>query len=252
VTNDLGLNIAAAIPKFPRGTVNTRSPEQVAHLVESFRSLRMHVTHASATPITLAISSPQPGDGKSFVSANLAMSFADAGYRTILVDADTRRGLAHEVFGLSMDSGLTDFLSGQSEMSRIIRPTSHERLAFVSCGKRRPNSPELLTSSALPRLVAELRNRYDVVLFDTPPLNAGIDAYAISSAAANLVVVLRAGKTDRRLTAAKLLLADRLPIQIVGAVLNAVQLEAEFQYYGYASGYGYADSESSSTALQTT
>jgi len=253
VTNDLGLNIAAAIPKFPRGTVNTRSPEQVAHLVESFRSLRMHVSHAASPPITLAISSPQPGDGKSFVSANLAMSFADAGYRTILVDADTRRGLAHEVFGLSLGDGLTDFLSGQSEMGKIIRPTSHERLSFVSCGKRRPNSPELLTSAALPRLVGELRNRYDVVLFDTPPLNAGIDAYAISSAAANLVVVLRAGKTDRRLTAAKLLLADRLPIQIVGAVLNAVQLEAEFQYYGYAAGYGYSDvEEASSTALQTT
>lgn len=252
VTNDLGLNIAAAIPRFPRGTVNTRSPEQVAHLVEAFRSLRMHVRHASATPISLAISSPQPGDGKSFVSANLAMSFADAGYRTILVDADTRRGLAHEVFGLSMENGLTDFLSGHLDMTKIVRPTSHERLAFVSCGRRRPNSPELLTSAALPRLVDDLRDKYDVVLFDTPPLNAGIDAYAMSSAAGNLVVVLRAGRTDRRLTAAKLLLADRLPIQIVGAVLNAVQLDGEFQYYGYAAGYGYSDLESASTALQTT
>jgi capsular exopolysaccharide synthesis family protein len=253
VTHDLGLNIAAAIPRFPRGTVNTRSPEQIAHLVESFRSLRMHVQHASATPITLAISSPQPGDGKSFVSANLAMSFADAGYRTILVDGDTRRGLAHEVFGLSMENGLTDFLSGRADMSQIIRRTAHERLAFLSCGGRRPNSPELLTSAALPRLIADLRSRYDVVLFDTPPLNAGIDAYAIGSALASMVVVIRAGKTDRRLTAAKLLLADRLPIQIVGAVLNAVQLENEFQYYGYASGYSYSDGEAvESTALQTT
>ncbi len=254
VTNELGLNIAAAIPKFPRGTVNTRSPEQIAHLVEAFRSLRMHVRHAGLTPITLAISSPQPGDGKSFVSANLAMSFADAGYRTILVDGDTRRGMAHEVFGLSMDNGLTDYLSGSADVSQIIRPTAHERLAFAPCGRRRPNSPELLTSSALPRLVAELRNRYDVVLFDTPPLNAGIDAYAISSAVANMVVVLRAGKTERRLAAAKLLLADRLPINILGAVLNAVQLDGEFQYYGYASGYDYTDDESTSdsTSLQKT
>ena len=228
VTTDLGLPIAAAIPKFPRGTVNTRSPEQVAHLVEAFRSLRMHIRHASATPITVAISSPQPGDGKSFVSANLAMSFADAGYRTILVDGDTRRGLAHEVFGLSMENGLTDYLAGEIPPSEIIRPTSHERLAFAPCGRRRPNSPELLTSAALPRLVDELRSRFDVVLFDTPPLNAGIDAYAISSALGNMVCVIRAGKTERRLAAAKLLLADRLPIQIVGAVLNAVQLDGEF------------------------
>lgn len=254
VTNELGLNIAAAIPKFPRGTVNTRSPEQIAHLVEAFRSLRMHVRHAGATPITLAVSSPQPGDGKSFVSANLAMSFADAGYRTVLVDGDTRRGMAHEVFGLSMDNGLTDYLSGTADVTQIIRPTAHERLAFASCGRRRPNSPELLTSSALPKLVAELRNRYDVVLFDTPPLNAGIDAYAIGSAVSNMVVVLRAGKTERRLAAAKLLLADRLPINILGAVLNAVQLNGEFQYYGYASGYDYTDDGemSDSTSLQTT
>src|SRR5262252_7549545 len=206
VTNDLGLSIAAAIPKFPRGTVNTRSPEQIAHLVEAFRSLRMHVRHAGTTPITVAISSPQPGDGKSFVSANLAMSFADAGYRTILVDGDTRRGMAHEVFGLSMENGLTDYLAGAADASQSIRPTSHERLAFTPCGRRRPNGPELLTSAALPRLVAELRNRYDVVLFDTPPLNAGIDAYAIGSAVSNMVVVLRAGRTERRLAAAKLLL----------------------------------------------
>ena len=256
VTNDLGLSIAAAIPKFPRGTVNTRSPEQIAHLVEAFRSLRMHVRHAGATPITVAISSPQPGDGKSFVSANLAMSFADAGYRTILVDGDTRRGMAHEVFGLSMENGLTDYLAGVADTSQIIRPTSHERLAFTPCGRRRPNGPELLTSAALPRLVAELRNRYDVVLFDTPPLNAGIDAYAIGSATSNMVVVLRAGKTERRLAAAKLLLADRLPINIMGAVLNAVQLDGEFQYYGYASGYDYSDdmseSPSGSKALQKT
>ena len=256
VTNDLGLNIAAAIPKFPRGTVNTRSPEQIAHLVEAFRSLRMHVRHAGMTPITVAISSPQPGDGKSFVSANLAMSFADAGYRTILVDGDTRRGMAHEVFGLAIENGLTDYLAGMADTSQIIRPTSHERLAFVSCGRRRPNGPELLTSAALPRLVAELRSRYDVVLFDTPPLNAGIDAYAISSALSNMVVVLRAGKTERRLAAAKLLLADRLPINILGAVLNAVQLEGEFQYYGYASGYDYSHDDdevtSKSKVLQKT
>lgn len=252
VTNDLGLPIAAAIPKFPRGTVNTRSPEQVAHLVEAFRSLRMHIRHASSTPITLAISSPQPADGKSFVSANLAMSFADAGYRTVLIDGDTRRGMAHEVFGMAMDNGLTDYLAGQVDSSLIIRSTSHERLAFASCGRRRPNSPELLTSAALPRLVAELRSRYDVVLFDTPPLNAGIDAFAIGSAVGSMVVVLRAGKTERRLAAAKLLLVDRLPIQIVGAVLNAVQLEGEFQYYGYATGYAYSNEESESTTLQTT
>jgi capsular exopolysaccharide synthesis family protein len=239
VTNELGLAIAAAIPRFPKSGVNARSPEQVAHLVESFRSLRMHVRHTTDSTIALAVSSPSPGDGKSFVSANLAMSFADAGFRTVLVDGDTRRGMVHEVFGVPMKNGLTEFLSGRADVAGVLQATTHERLAFVSCGARQPHSPELLTSAALPRLVDELKTRYDVVIFDTPPLAAGIDSYAIASALGSLLVVLRVGRTERRMAAAKLTLADRLPINIVGAVLNGVHLHGEFEYYGYASGYGF-------------
>jgi len=252
VTNELGLSIAAAIPRFPKGGVSARSPEQVAHLVESFRTLRMHVRHACEPPITIAISSPSPSDGKSFVAANLAMSFADAGFNTVLVDGDTRRGMVHEVFGLGMGSGLTEYLSGRVDFSDVVHGTTHDRLTLVPCGARQPHSPELLTSAALPRLVAELKTRYDVVIFDTPPLAAGVDAYAIATALNNLLVVLRIGKTERRMAAAKLLLVDRLPINVLGAVLNGVNLKGEFDYYGYASGYGFTDApiESDSTAVE--
>ena len=254
VTNELGLAIAAAIPRFPKGGVSARSPEQVAHLVESFRTLRMHVRHAVEPPITLAISSPSPADGKSFVAANLAMSFADAGFRTVLVDGDTRRGMVHEVFGLGMGSGLTEYLSGRVDFSQVVHETTHDRLSLVPCGTRQPHSPELLTSAALPRLVAELKQRYEVVVFDTPPLAAGVDAYAIATALNHLLVVLRIGKTERRMAAAKLLLVDRLPINILGAVLNGVNLKGEFDYYGYASGYSFTEEavESESTAVQVT
>ena len=254
VTNELGLTVAAAIPRFPKGGVSARSPEQVAHLVESFRTLRMHVRHACEPPITIAISSPSPGDGKSFVAANLAMSFADAGFNTVLVDGDTRRGMVHEVFGLGMGSGLTEYLSGRVDFAEIVHATTHDRLSLVPCGSRQPHSPELLTSAALPRLVAELRARYDVVVFDTPPLAAGVDAYAIATALRHLLVVVRIGKTERRMAAAKLLLVDRLPINVLGAVLNGVNLKGEFDYYGYASGYGFTEApiESDSTAVEVT
>ena len=90
-----------------------------------------------------------------------------------------------------------------------------------------------------------------MVIFDTPPLAAGIDSYAIATALGNLLVVLRVGRTERRMAAAKLALVDRLPINILGAVLNGVQLRGEFEYYGYASGYGYdASAASDSTAVQ--
>ena len=82
-----------------------------------------------------------------------------------------------------------------------------------------------------------------VMLSKNVSFAAGIDAYAISAAVGNLVVVLRVGKTERRLAAAKLLLVDRLPINILGAVLNGVQLRGEFEYYGYSTGYGFAESD---------
>jgi capsular exopolysaccharide synthesis family protein len=237
--SDLGLSIAATVPRLPKGGINSQNPEQVSQLVESFRTLRMNVVNASGpTRIALAVSSPQPGDGKSFISSNLAMSFADAGFSTLLVDGDTRRETLHEMFGLPKTAGLTDFLAGEASESSIIHQTAHEKLSVIPSGNPRRRSPELLTSPALTRLVADLRTKYDVVIFDTPPLAAGIDGYAIAAATGSLLVVLRIGQTEKRMAAAKLLLVDRLPINVLGSVLNAAPTYGEYEYYGYVSGYG--------------
>jgi tyrosine-protein kinase Etk/Wzc len=190
----------------------------------------------------VAVSSAASGDGKSLVSANLAMSFADAGYRTVLVDADTRRGALHEMFGAKPDKGLTEYLIGDAELEQVALPTGHEKLTLIGCGRRHPRSPEFLTSPRLMRLMETLSENYDIVIIDTPPLAAGIDGYAISAAAGNLLMIVRIGETERRLAAAKLAVADRLPINIIGTVLNGVELKGEFQYYGYASGYGIEES----------
>ena len=239
-TKDLGLSISGTVPVLPSGGLGQQSPEQISQLVESFRTLRMNVMNAGGpgAKVALAVSSPSPGDGKSFISSNLAMSFADAGFRTLLVDGDTRRGALHEMFGLPRTAGLTDFLSGDVDQRAIIHATGHDNLSLVPTGTLRRRSPELLTSPALGRLVAELRASYDVLIFDTPPLAAGIDGYAIAAATGSLLVVLRIGQTERRMAAAKLLLVDRLPINVVGSVLNAAPNEGEYEYYGYVSGYG--------------
>jgi Mrp family chromosome partitioning ATPase len=106
----------------------------------------------------------------------------------------------------------------------------------------------LLASASLVELVAKLRTSFDVLVFDTPPLAAGIDAYALSTAAGKLLLILRIGKTERRLAAAKLAVVDRLPIELLGAVLNDVALDGEYQYYGYASGYELVEPEVETTA----
>lgn len=244
VTRDLGLAILGTIPTLPRGS--TASVEQAAQVVESFRSLRLGVTHAAGGggggPFSVAITSSGPGEGKSLIAANLALSFADAGFRTVLVDADTRRGALHVPFGLTMQDGLTDLLAGDLPLHVVLRETGHVGLRMITRGARRKRGPELLTSPAMVHLVHSLLRDADVVLFDTPPLAAGIDAFAIGTAAANMLTVLRVGKTNRRLTAAKLELLERLPVRTVGAVLNDAVLKGEFQHYSYLEGY-YTDAD---------
>lgn len=240
-TKDLGLTIAGTVPLLPKGGVASQTPEQLTQLVESFRTLRMNVMHSSGGNVSLAVSSPSPGDGKSFIASNLAMSFADAGFRTLLVDGDTRRGTLHEMFDLPRAPGLTDYLAGEVDQNEIIKPTGHEKLQLIPSGHARRQSPELLITAKLSGMVEDLRRRFDVVIFDTPPLAAGIDGYAIAAAAGSLLVVLRIGQTERRMAAAKLLLADRLPISVMGTVLNGAPSSGEYEYYGYVGGYSATD-----------
>jgi capsular exopolysaccharide synthesis family protein len=252
-THELGLSVAGAVPRLPKGGVNPNSPEQIVQVVESFRSLRMHVMNtARGTPTTVAVSSAAPGDGKSLISANLAISFAEAGIKTLLVDGDTRRGALHQMFGVGNTPGLTDYLAGNAKVGDAVRQTNNDNLFVLPCGRRDPRSPEWLTSLRLPTLIAELRPRFEAIIIDTPPFAAGVDAYAISAAAGNLLMVVRVGHTERKLAAAKLAVADRLPIHMIGTVLNGVHLKGEFQYYSYSPGYGVGADESRVGALATT
>ena len=237
--NDLGLTLLGAVPDL-RKTIRDHmsDPEEAAQVVEAFRSIRLNIRHAfHSGPITLAISSPGAGEGKSLISSNLALSFAEAGYRTVLVDGDTRRGALHASFGVQQRPGLIDFLAGAAAQPEVVMQTSHDNLWVVPCGTRRRQGPELLTSAAMEQFVAQLRRDFDVILFDSPPFAAGIDAYALATVARHIVVVLRVGKTDRKLADVKLATLDRLPVQVLGAVMNDVKLEGEYQYYSYLDGY---------------
>ncbi|MGH7621433.1 MAG: GumC family protein, partial [Gemmatimonadaceae bacterium] len=164
VTRELGLSILGAVPTIKRSRAGEPDPEEAAQVIESFRTIRMAITNqydASGTAM-LTVSSPGAGDGKSLVCSNLALSFAEAGYRTVLVDGDTRRGQLHAMFGANRRPGLLDLLGGDATFEAVLRPTTHERLALIPCGTRRHRGPELLHSQAMSQFIAELRRRYDV------------------------------------------------------------------------------------------
>lgn len=240
VSQGLGLPILGTIPEIKRAKGQRSTEEEAAQVIEAFRSVRLNLAHSfeSAGPITLTISSPSPGDGKSLISSNLALSFAEAGYRTVLVDGDTRRGELHRTFGADRRPGLVDALTGHAELAGILRTTTHPNLMLIPCGSRRSQSPELLGSVRMQELMAKLKSSYDVILVDSPPLGAGIDPFVLATACGNLALVLRAGETDRQLAEAKLQVLDRLPVRMLGAVLNDVRVgQGAYKYDAYSYGY---------------
>ena len=240
VSNDLRLDIIGAIPLVHPGRP---SVEEQAQLVESFRTLRLSLRHqfTAGEPVSFTVTSTGPTEGKSFVSSNLALSFAEAGFRTVLVDGDTRRGAIQQAFGVQQKPGLVDYLQGGSTLDETVYPTSYERLSLVPCGSRHRQAPEMVTTAAMESLLDELRARFDVVIVDSPPLGAGTDAYALATLTGGLLMVLRVGVTDRKMAVAKLETMDRLPIRPLGAVLNGIEPKGVFQYYHYLEGYNSAN-----------
>jgi len=240
VTKELGLSILGAIPAIRRVQASDQDAEEAAQVVEAFRTIRMNLAHSygAAGPVMLTISSPEPGDGKSLVSSNLALSFAEAGYRTLLIDGDIRRGELHRMFNTDRRPGLLDCLRGEATIDEIPRTTSHKNLTLIPCGTRHHHGPELLGSAAMRDLMATLKSRYNVIIVDSPPLGAGIDPFVLGTATGNIMLVLRSGETDRAMAEAKLKLLDRLPVRILGAVLNDVRTsDVQYKYYRYVYGY---------------
>jgi polysaccharide biosynthesis transport protein len=239
VTRELGLSILGAIPAISKVQPSERNPEEANQVVEAFRTVRMNLAHSygAAGPILLTVTSPGPGDGKSLVSSNLALSFAEAGYKTLLIDGDIRRGELHRMFNTDRRPGLLDYLTGSVGMEDILRPSSHQRLTVIPCGTRLHHGPELLGSNAMREMIAAFKSRFNVIIVDSPPLGAGIDPFVLGTATGHMMIVLRSGETDRQMAEAKLKLLDRLPIRMLGAVLNDISASGVYKYYSYIYGY---------------
>jgi capsular exopolysaccharide synthesis family protein len=232
VVRKLGLPVLGAVPR--------ADGKDVQGTIESMRGIRLNLIHAQngAGPLVVTVTSPGSGEGKSFVTANLALAFAQAGHRTLLIDGDNRRGRLHRMFDANRKPGLTDVLKSDESGESVVQRTNFDRLSFLGCGTRSHGAPELLGSPAMGRLLNEFRSSYGIVLVDSPPLNAGIDAFAIATLTGNLVLVLRTGVTNQDLTEVKLEVLEGLPVRVLGAVLNDIRPgKSDAYYYGYYSYY---------------
>ena len=254
VSRGLGIPILGAVPhlrNLPRGGRGggARVPDDVNEVVEALRGVCLNLVyaHGGRAPLLVTITSPGAGDGKSFISANLAHTFADGGHRTLLIDADIRRGVLHRRLSVRRRPGLSDFLRGEAQLDAIVQATQFPALSLIGCGTRAYNAPELLGSPAMTSLVNGLRSGYDVVLIDSPPLAAGVDPLILSTLTGTLALVLRTGYSHRDVAAAKLEVLQRLPVRMLGAVLNDVPAGGAYRYYSYyLPGYEAMDENSGS------
>lgn len=233
VERGLGLTVLGIVPR-----LDAASGVDASVAVESFRSIRVQISHANGNSKGIVlVTSPAPRDGKSMVSANLAISYASAGYKTLLLDTDVRRGHAEEMFGVQRSPGLADYLRGQVAAADIRQETRVDGLTMIAKGSGQDFNLELLDSPHMDSLLESLKADFDVVVLDAPPLAAGADALVLGRRADKVVLVLRAGETDQVLARTKLQLIGNVNVPIVGAVLNAVPTNSH--YYPYYANYYY-------------
>jgi capsular exopolysaccharide synthesis family protein len=211
---------------------------------EAYRGVRtaLYFSTRAERHKVIQITSPQMGDGKSLLAANLAVAMAQSGRRVILVDADLRRGRLHRIFGLTSRAGLASVIGNGVELATAVQETDIPRLSVLPCGPRPTNPAELLTDPRLEEVLEELRGQYDYVLVDTPPLLAVSDASTVVPRVDGVVFVLRPGKNGRPpAERARDLLAESHAL-VFGVVVNGVAKAGSmgYGYEHYVAGYEYA------------
>ncbi|MFJ9869873.1 polysaccharide biosynthesis tyrosine autokinase [Streptomyces sp. NPDC101165] len=206
---------------------------------EAFRKLRANLQFAQVDdrPRVIVVTSPVPGEGKTSTAANLALSLADAGLRTCLVDADLRRPCVARTFGLVQDAGLTTVLIGQVRVEDVMQRAAG-RLAVLTSGAVPPNPTELLSSGRMSRLLRELADAYDVVIVDSAPLLPVADTLGLAPLAQGVLLVVRASRTGRDQICSAAESLNRMGVRVLGTVLS---MSSAFKSRGYGYGYGAAE-----------
>jgi capsular exopolysaccharide synthesis family protein len=210
---------------------------------EAYRTLRTNITFArlDQRPRTLVFTSAMPGDGKSTSASNLAITLAQQGLDSVLVDADLRRGRLHRILSVPLEPGLADILLGHTAIEEAVRLIELDRgatLRFIPGGTLPPNPADLLASERMREVIAELVDRYDTVLLDAPPLSLAADAAILGTRVDGVVLVARAGITDRAALGAAIQRLEEVGAPILGTVLNDVATPKGHYYAEAQSGGG--------------
>ncbi|MCI0692983.1 polysaccharide biosynthesis tyrosine autokinase [candidate division KSB1 bacterium] len=208
---------------------------------EAYRTFRTNIqyTKLDYELKALLVTSPGPGEGKSTSVANLAITMAQMGSKVLLIDSDLRRPILHSIFNIDRRVGLSNVLVGRATIEEAAQTTEIENLFVMPCGTLPPNPSELLGSSAMRTTLDAMKKKFDIVLFDSPPIIAVTDAAVLSSQLDGVILVIKSGQTDRDATFRAYSLLKNVKTRILGALLNGVQIESMYGSYYYYYHYYY-------------
>lgn len=209
-------------------------------VAEAYRTLRTNIQFSSFDykVKTIVITSSGPAEGKTTTSCNLAIATAQSGKRTILLDCDMRNPKIHKVFELSNQSGLSDVLIGSVNFYEAVQKTEIENLYVLPSGTRPPNPAELLSSEKMKKFLDSLKETYDYIIIDTPPIIMVTDAQILSQYSDGCLLVVASAEADKNAAIRAKELLEKVNAKILGVVLNKLDTKRK-GYYGYYYNYYY-------------
>ena len=202
---------------------------------ESYRSLRTNIQYSSFDKEVkrILVTSSEPGEGKSTTVANLALAFSQDEKKVIVVDCDLRKPSIHKKFRISNNIGLSDVVIDNSKLKKAINK-HNEYLDILPSGKVPPNPSELLGSKAMENLLDELEKEYDIIIIDTPPVQAVTDSQILSTKVDGVILVVRSEKTKKDSTKLAKAALEKVNAHILGVVLNGEERTRSKYYYYYS------------------
>jgi len=242
----IGAAMLGTVPRFSQDDpmlVTEAAPKSA--LTEAFQTVHANLNFASVDQAveSLVITSAGPGEGKTFVSANLALTMARLGKQVILVDADLRRPTVHKRFGIDNAEGLTTILASDRSVEEVLVASEVEGLRLLLSGPIPPNPVELLASDKMMELCQALSSKADLVLYDTPPIVMVSDAPTLAAQSDGVLLVIEQGGVSKRLVTEAQDILARAHARTIGAVLNKVTRQAGHYYYSYYYSYYYQSEE---------
>lgn len=217
-----------------KAIISYNDPKSV--ISEQYRAIRTNIEYSNVdqNTKTILVTSSDKNEGKTTTVSNLAVSFANLNKKVLLIDCDLRNASIHKMFRLNNIYGLTDILAKDRAVDKCIQKTELENLYVLTAGSTPPNPAEILSSEKMKNLIEDLKNIYDYIFIDTPPIGLVTDAGALSSFIDGVVLVVKSESVEKKYLEETKKKLDAVDARILGAILNSYKSEQkDYNYYSY-------------------